>query len=193
MNENTEIIKIFDECIHTIELSKSFISQIILLKNKIIECLESENKIVIFGNGGSASDAQHFAAELIGRFRIERKSLPAIALTADTSIITAIGNDYGFDHVFERQCNGLVKKNDMIFAISTSGKSKNVIEGINASKNKGAMIVGLLGNDGGIIKNLCDISLVVPSKSTPRIQEVHRLIMHAICELVDEHYQRTKD
>ena len=193
MNENTEIIKIFDECIHTIELSKSFISQIILLKNKIIECLESENKIVIFGNGGSASDAQHFAAELIGRFRIERKSLPAIALTADTSIITAIGNDYGFDHVFERQCNGLVKKNDMIFAISTSGKSKNVIEGINASKNKGAMIVGLLGNDGGIIKNLCDISLVVPSKSTPRIQEVHRLIMHAICELVDEYYQRTKD
>ena len=104
MNENTEIIKIFDECIHTIELSKSFISQIILLKNKIIECLESENKIVIFGNGGSASDAQHFAAELIGRFRIERKSLPAIALTTDTSIITAIGNDYGFDHVFERQC-----------------------------------------------------------------------------------------
>lgn len=193
MNENTEIIKIFDECIHTIELSKSFISQIILLKNKIIECLESENKIVIFGNGGSASDAQHFAAELIGRFRIERKSLPAIALTTDTSIITAIGNDYGFDHVFERQCNGLVKKNDMIFAISTSGKSKNVIEGINASKNKGAMIVGLLGNDGGIIKSLCDISLVVPSKSTPRIQEVHRLIMHAICELVDEYYQRKKD
>jgi D-sedoheptulose 7-phosphate isomerase len=193
MNENTEIIKIFDECIHTIELSKSFISQIILLKNKIIECLESENKIVIFGNGGSASDAQHFAAELIGRFRIERKSLPAIALTTDTSIITAIGNDYGFDHVFERQCNGLVKKNDVIFAISTSGKSKNVIEGINASKNKGAMIVGLLGNDGGIIKSLCDISLVVPSKSTPRIQEVHRLIMHAICELVDEYYQRKKD
>ena len=103
MNENTEIIKIFDECIHTIELSKSFISQIVFLKNKIIKCLESENKIVIFGNGGSASDAQHFAAELIGRFRIERKSLPAIALTTDTSIITAIGNDYGFDHVFERQ------------------------------------------------------------------------------------------
>ncbi|MDA1124890.1 MAG: SIS domain-containing protein [Crenarchaeota archaeon] len=193
MNENTEIIKIFDECIHTIELSKSFISQIVLLKNKIIECLESENKIIIFGNGGSASDAQHFAAELIGRFRIERKSLSAIALTTDTSIITAIGNDYGFDHVFERQCNGLVKKNDIIFAISTSGKSKNVIEGVNASKNKGAMIVGLLGNDGGIIKSLCDISLVVPSKSTPRIQEVHRLIMHAICELVDEYYQRKKD
>ncbi len=193
MNENTEIIKIFDECIHTIELSKSFISQIVFLKKKIIKCLESENKIVIFGNGGSASDAQHFAAELIGRFRIERKSLPAIALTTDTSIITAIGNDYGFDHVFERQCNGLVKKNDIIFAISTSGKSKNVIEGINASKNKGAMIVGLLGNDGGIIKSLCDISLAIPSKSTPRIQEVHRLIMHIICELVDEYYQGKKD
>lgn len=193
MNENTEIIKIFDECIHTIELSKSFISQIVFLKNKIIKCLESENKIVIFGNGGSASDAQHFAAELIGRFRIERKSLPAIALTTDTSIITAIGNDYGFDHVFERQCNGLVKKNDIIFAISTSGKSKNVIEGINASKDKGAMIVGLLGNDGGIIKSLCDISLTIPSKSTPRIQEVHRLIMHIICELVDEYYQNKKN
>lgn len=190
MVENNEITKIFDECVQTIELSKAFVSQITLLKNKIIECVDAENKIVIFGNGGSAADAQHFAAELIGRFKIERKSLPAIALTTDTSIITAIGNDYGFDHVFERQCNGLVKKNDIVLAISTSGKSKNVIEGINASRKKGALVVGLLGNDGGAIKNLCDISLTVPSKSTPRIQEVHRLVMHILCELVDNHYQK---
>lgn len=190
MDQNNEIIKIFDECTQTIELSKTLVPQILLLKTKIIECLETENKIVIFGNGGSAADAQHFAAELIGRFRIERKSLPAIALTTDTSIITAIGNDYGFDHVFERQCNSLVKKNDLIFAISTSGKSKNVVEGINASRKKGALIVGLLGNDGGHIKNLCDVSLIVPSRLTPRIQEVHRLVMHILCELIDNYYQK---
>lgn len=193
MSEKNTIIKIIDECIQTIENSKIFETQLDLVTKRMIECFNAGNKIVIFGNGGSASDAQHFAAELMGRFKIERKSLPAISLTTDTSIITAIGNDYGFDHVFERQCNGLVKKNDLVFAISTSGQSRNVIEGINASRKKGATTVGLLGNDGGVIKNLCDISFVVPSKSTPRIQEAHRLIIHVLCELIDYHYQKISD
>jgi D-sedoheptulose 7-phosphate isomerase len=189
MIDSNKITQIFNECIKTVESSKILIDKIEQIKNKTIECFENNNKIIIFGNGGSASDAQHLAAEFIGRFQIERKSLPAIAMTTDTSIITAIGNDYGFDHVFERQCEALVNKNDLIIAISTSGKSKNVVNGIILSKKNGAFIVGLLGGDGGQIKSLCDISLIVPSASTPRIQEIHRIIMHVLCELVDEYYK----
>jgi len=153
--------------------------------NEMIKCFKRGNKIIIFGNGGSAADAQHIVAEFIGRFQKERKSLPAISLTTDSSIITSLANDYSYDIVFSRQCESLVSKGDVVIGISTSGKSKNVEEGIKTAKKKGAITIGLLGGDGGTIKNTVDISIVVPSTNTARIQEVHRVIYHIICDVVE--------
>ena len=152
----------------------------------IVKCLRKGNKVVLFGNGGSAADAQHIAAELIGRFNINRKSLPAIALSDNTSTITAISNDFSFDSVFSRQCESLISKGDIAIGISTSGNSLNVKKGINTSKKNGATTIGLLGNKGGTIKKLVDIPLIVNSTSTPHIQEVHRIIYHVICEIVEK-------
>lgn len=154
--------------------------------NEIIKCFKRGNKIIVFGNGGSAADAQHIVAEFIGRFQKERKSLPAISLTTDSSIITSLANDYSYDIVFSRQCESLVSEEDVVIGISTSGKSKNVEEGIKAAKKKGAITIGLLGGDGGTIKNIVDISIVVPSTNTARIQEVHRVIYHIICDVVEK-------
>ena len=147
-----------------------------------------EKKIIIFGNGGSAADAQHIVAEFIGRFKLERKTLPAIALTSNSSIITALANDYSYDTIFSRQCEGLVQKGDIVIGISTSGKSLNVKKGLTVSKKKGAITIGLLGNKGGIIRKICDIPIIVNSSSTPRIQEVHRMIYHIICEEVEKEF-----
>jgi len=152
----------------------------------IMKCLRKGNKVVLFGNGGSAADAQHIAAELIGRFNINRKSLPAIALSDNPSTITAISNDFSFDLVFSRQCESLISKGDIAIGISTSGNSLNVKKGINTSKKNGATTIGLLGNKGGTIKKLVDIPLIVNSTSTPHIQEVHRIIYHVICEIVEK-------
>jgi D-sedoheptulose 7-phosphate isomerase len=152
---------------------------------EIVKRIISKNKIVLFGNGGSAADAQHIAAEFIGRFVLERNSYPAIALTTDSSTITALSNDYSFEDVFSRQCQGLVNKGDIVIGISTSGNSENVKKGLQMSKNKGAFTVGLLGNGGGNIRKIVDISIIVDSSSTPRIQECHRTIYHIICELVE--------
>ena len=152
----------------------------------IVKCLRKGNKVVLFGNGGSAADAQHIAAELIGRFNINRKSLPAIALSDNTSTITAISNDFSFDLVFSRQCESLISKGDIAIGISTSGNSLNVKKGINTSKKNGATTIGLLGNNGGTIKKFVDIPLIVNSTSTPHIQEVHRIIYHVICEIVEK-------
>jgi D-sedoheptulose 7-phosphate isomerase len=153
--------------------------------NEIIKCFKTGNKIIIFGNGGSAADAQHIVAEFIGRFQKERKSLPAISLTTDSSIITSLSNDYSYEIVFSRQCESLVSKGDVVLGISTSGNSKNVEEGIKAAKKKGAITIGLLGGDGGIINNVVDISIIVQSTNTARIQEVHRVIYHIICGIVE--------
>lgn len=153
--------------------------------NEIIKCFKRGNKIIIFGNGGSAADAQHIVAEFIGRFQKERKSLPAISLTTDSSIITSLANDYSYDIVFSRQCESLVSKGDIVMGISTSGKSINVEEGIKTAKKKGAITIGLLGGDGGTIKNVTDIAIIVPSTNTARIQEVHRVIYHIICDVVE--------
>ncbi len=161
-------------------------SKIELAVNEIVKCLTAKNKIIIFGNGGSAADAQHIASELIGRFQKERESLPAISLTTDTSIITSLANDYSFDVVFSRQCEGIVSKGDVVLGISTSGNSKNVENGIISSKKKGAITIGLLGGDGGVIKKISDISIIIESKNTARIQEVHRVIYHIMCELVEK-------
>jgi len=152
----------------------------------IVNCLKKGNKVILFGNGGSAADAQHIAAEFIGRFQFERKSLPAIALTSDSSIITALSNDYSYDIVFSRQCESLVDSGDVVIGISTSGNSKNVKNGILAAKKKHAITIGLLGNNGGQIKNLVDVPIIVKSTSTKRIQEVHRTLSHIICEFVEK-------
>ena len=152
----------------------------------IVKCLRKGNKVVLFGNGGSAADAQHIAAELIGRFNINRKSLPAIALSDNPSTLTAISNDFSFDLVFSRQCESLISKGDIAIGISTSGNSLNVKKGINTAKKNGAITIGLLGNKGGTIKKFVDIPLIVNSTSTPHIQEVHRVIYHVICEIVEK-------
>jgi len=192
MNYNKTINKLFEESANSILESRKLTTQISKIINLIIECIEKGNKILICGNGGSAADSQHFAAELIGRYQLERMSFPAIALTTDSSIITAVGNDYGFDLIFSRQCESLVKKNDIVIAISTSGNSLNVIKAIQASKKKGAITVGLLGGNGGDLQKMVDIAVIVPSKSTPRIQEVHRIIIHVICEFVEQSFKNTK-
>jgi len=152
----------------------------------IVDTIKKGNKVVWLGNGGSAADAQHFAAELIGRFNIERKSYPAIALTTDSSILTSLSNDYSFDIVFSRQCESIVTQGDVSIGISTSGNSKNVLMGLETSKNNGATTIALLGNKGGIIKDNVDIALIVDSSSTARIQEAHRTIYHIICEKVEK-------
>ena len=154
--------------------------------DKIISCLNDGKKIILFGNGGSAADAQHIAAELVGRFKLKRQSYPALALTSNTSIITAISNDFSFTSSFSRQCESLVSKGDVAIGISTSGKSVNVRKALLVSKKKGASTIGLLGNGGGTIKKIVDIPLTVQSNSTPRIQEAHRVIYHIVCERVEE-------
>lgn len=158
--------------------------------NLIINALTKNKKIIIFGNGGSAADAQHIAAEFLGRYKIKRKSIPAIALTSNSSTTTAIANDYDFSDVFSRQCESLVSKDDIVIGISTSGNSENVIKGLKTSKKNGGLTIGLLGNNGGKIKNTVDISLVVNATSVPRIQEAHRVIYHIICEIVEEELAR---
>ena len=158
----------------------------------IVDSITQGNKIVLFGNGGSAADAQHFAAELIGRFNIERKSFPALALTTDSSILTSLSNDYSFEIVFSRQCESLVNKGDVSIGISTSGNSQNVLMGLKTSQEKGATTIALLGNDGGIIKDNVDVALIINSSSTARIQEAHRTIYHIICENVERVLSESK-
>lgn len=143
-------------------------------------------RVFLCGNGGSAADAQHIAAELVGRFKKERRGLPAIALTTDTSILTAVGNDYGYEQVFARQVEALASAGDVLIGISTSGNSSNVVEAVKAAKRLGIKTIGLTGARGGVLKTLCDEVLVVPSDVTARIQEAHILIGHIWCELIDE-------
>jgi len=150
-----------------------------------ISSLEKGGKIIFCGNGGSAADSQHLAAELVGRFLKERKSLPSLALSVNTSILTAVGNDYGFEKVFSKQIEALGKPKDLLIAISTSGNSKNIIEAVKKAKEKGIKTIGFLGKGGGKLKKLVDISLIVESNNTPRIQEIHILIGHIICEIIE--------
>lgn len=148
--------------------------------------IKNGKKILVAGNGGSAADSQHIAAELIGRFMKERKAIPAIALTTDTSILTCLGNDYSYDDIFKRQIEGLGEKGDIFIAISTSGNSKNIINASYKAHEKGITVVGLLGKDGGLLKNICDYSLIFPYKETARIQEHHILTYHLLCEFIEK-------
>ncbi len=149
------------------------------------EALQSGKKILLCGNGGSAADSQHIAAEIVGRFQKERHAMPALALTTDTSILTAVGNDYGFDQVYSRQIEGLGNMGDVLIAYSTSGNSENIIRAVEAARGKRMHTIGFLGKDGGKLKDLCDISFVVPHDVTARIQEMHLLAGHIVCELLE--------
>jgi D-sedoheptulose 7-phosphate isomerase len=149
------------------------------------DCISKGGKLIIFGNGGSAADSQHIAAEFVGRFKLERKAMPAIALTTNTSTLTALSNDYGYDITFKRQIESLGKSGDVAIAVSTSGNAKNVIEAVKAAKEMGIVTIALTGGDGGKLGPLCGISILVSSKDTARIQESHILIGHIIAEIVE--------
>ena len=151
-----------------------------------IQTLKNGNKILICGNGGSAADAQHIAAELTGRYKRERRGLSAIALTTDTSALTAIGNDYGYDFVFSRQFEALAQKGDLLWGLSTSGNSANVLNALKLSKKMECNTLGFSGRNGGEMKEWCDILLISPSEDTPRIQEMHILMAHIICDLIEK-------
>lgn len=156
-----------------------------------IDCsnvLKTGGHLFFCGNGGSAADAQHIAAELVGRFLKERKPLAATALSCNTSTMTAVGNDYGYDVIFSRQIEGLAKKGDVLFAISTSGNSKNVVLAVMAAKSMGVKTIGITGSKGGQLAQLCDVCIKVPSDHTPRIQEMHIAVGHMVCEIIDEVY-----
>ena len=155
------------------------------LSEKIAQAFTNDCKLMICGNGGSAADAQHIAAEFVNRYMLERPPLPALALTTDTSIITSIGNDYSFDEVFSKQVKAIGMEGDMLLAISTTGNSNNVIEAVQAARGLGIYTAGLTGGDGGRLSSIVDMSMVVKSNSTARIQEAHILAGHIMCQLID--------
>jgi len=179
----------FNEHLKTSQTTLEYIAKPLeIAANLCIDCLKNDGKILIFGNGGSAADAQHIAAEMVGRYKVERKGLAAVALTTDTSALTSIGNDYGYNHVFDRQVEALANKGDVVIGISTGGSSSNVISGLQTAKELGCKLIGFSGRDGGEMNTLCDVNLVVPAKDTPRIQEMHIVIGHTICHLVDQEF-----
>jgi len=163
------------------------LDQIVTAADSIHRALSAGGKVLAFGNGGSASDAEHLVAELVGRFEGDRRALAGIALTADSSVMTALGNDYGYDRVFTRQIEALGQADDVAFGISTSGRSPNVEAGLAAAKSLGMVTIAMTGRDGGKMGANADIHLNVAEASTPRVQEVHRTIMHAMCSLIDRH------
>jgi len=181
---------VLNNCLNEhIEVAKNMQKLLPLIENAANLCIDSlkkDGRVLICGNGGSAADAQHIAAELSGRFKKERDALAGIALSVDSSALTAIGNDYGFDKVFSRQLEAFGRDKDTLIAISTSGNSKNVIEAIKSAKKIGLYVITLSGKDGGKIKDLGDVNIIVPSFNTPRIQEIHTMIGHMICAIIDE-------
>lgn len=168
---------------------KDYSTQVLDAAKSLADAVRAGHKVLIFGNGGSAADAQHMAAEMVGRMILERRALPAIALTTDTSNLTAIGNDYGYDHIFTRQVDALARKGDVVIAISTSGNSKNVIAGVEAARAIGCKVIGLAGGTGGKLKDLCDIFLCAElGKNSSRIQETHSFAIHSMVDLMDRFY-----
>lgn len=172
------IEKTIEVMVPSIEEASKLVSQTLLNGHKVLLC----------GNGGSAADAQHIAAELSGRYKTERKGLPGIALTTDTSALTAIANDYGYHRIFDRQVEALANEGDLLIGISTSGNSANVISALKLAKKMGCTTLGMSGRDGGAMNEVCALNLVVPSSDTPRIQEMHILIGHILCQAVDDSF-----
>ena len=181
-----QIISALEEGVRLGEKLKELTPVIAKSSRMIIDCLKSGGKVMICGNGGSAADSQHIAAELVGRFKRERRALAAIALSTDTSILTSLANDYSFDRVFSRQVEALGSPGDLLILISTSGNSANLVEAARAAKDREIGTMALLGRDGGKVAGEVDFSIIVPSSDTARIQEGHMLIYHIICDLVEE-------
>lgn len=176
-----ESVEVKNKIAHDLTLLK----EIERVASVILEAYRKRKKVILFGNGGSAADAQHIAGELVNRFRIERAALPAIALTTDTSVLTSIANDYDYSRVFARQVEALVREGDVVIGISTGGNSSNVLKGIEMARGKGAMTIGFTGRNGGRLARMVDLAVNVPSDETPRVQEAHITIFHIICFLVE--------
>ncbi len=182
---------IFSEALKTLQASlqdPKFEAQVVEIAGLLKKALAGGNKILLCGNGGSAAEAQHIAAELVGRFKKERKGLSAISLTTDTSILTSVANDYSYEAIFARQVEALGQKGDVLILLTTSGNSKNCLAACRRAKEQGIKTVALTGSKGGAIKGLADICLCVPSDETPHIQEVHLVVLHAVCSIVDEDF-----
>ena len=183
----------FEEHLKTSQATFESIGHSVEVAAKLcLDCLKNGNKILLFGNGGSAADAQHIAAELVGRYKTERKGLAAIALTTDTSALTAISNDYGYDCVFDRQVEALANSGDVAIGISTGGSSANVASALKLAKDLDCKTIGFSGRGGGEMNELCDINIVVPAQATARIQEMHIVIGHTICHLIDLAFSEAK-
>ena len=170
------------------QVLKSLVPVIDRVARLLIDALSAGHKILLFGNGGSAADSQHLAAELVGKLMVKRRALPAIALTTDTSIITALANDFGYETIFQRQIEALGSKGDVAIGISTSGRSPNILVAIQTARKKGLKTVALTGRDGGDLVGLADVSIIIPSESTQRIQEAHITIGHILCELIESRF-----
>ena len=184
---NERINEVINEQISNLEnlRNSDYNDKLIEITNVVVKSLKNGGKVLIAGNGGSAADSQHISAELIGRFMKERKAIPAIALTTDSSILTCMGNDYGYDAIFRRQVEGLGNRGDIFIGISTSGNSKNIIEAVEEAHNKGLITIGLLGKNGGKLKTMCDYEITFPYKETARIQEHHIMTYHLLCEFIE--------
>lgn len=182
--------EIFAETIRLHEQVAANVDAVVHASEAMVKALGQGRKVLAFGNGGSAADAQHLAAELVGRFQGERPALAGVALSTDTSVLTSIGNDYGFERVFTRQIEALGAAGDVAVAISTSGSSPNVLAACRAARERGLTVIALTGRNGGELGRLADIHLNVPHASTARVQEVHRTLLHAICELVEREMTR---
>ncbi len=176
----------FSRHLRAIHMARGLSAEIERCATLLAETLGEGNKVLVMGNGGSAADAQHLAAELVGRFLLERRALPAIALTTDSSILTSVGNDFGFDEVFKRQVEGLAAAGDVVFGISTSGHSNNVFHALLKANEIGCRTVGLLGREGGNIAGIVDLPLIIGVQETPAIQEAHITIIHILCDLVEQ-------
>jgi len=185
--DHAKLTAILDEQMAALQrLSDESTGIMLEVAEAIVDCFRRGGKMLLFGNGGSAADAQHVAAEMVGRFSRERRGLPVVALTTDSSILTAVGNDYGFDHVFARQVEALAKVGDIAVGISTSGKSPNVIMALKRARDIGAKTIGFTGENGGGMSSVCDICFRAPANRTARIQELHIAAWHAVCDLVEE-------
>jgi D-sedoheptulose 7-phosphate isomerase len=182
-----DYLSIIDDHAHTIQLMKTeCLADISRFAEACREAIAAGHTIYLMGNGGSACDCQHFAAELVGRFQKERQAMASVALTTDTSILTALANDYGFESVFARQVDALVRSGDVVVGLSTSGNSPNILKGLAKARERGAVTVGMTGRSGGNMKELCDICIRIPSDVTARIQEAHLLVEHLVCQRIEE-------
>jgi len=191
MKDIKDIInKEFNEHIKAVSSLDTITDDVATSAQICIDCLKSGGKILMFGNGGSAADAQHIAAELVGRYKTNRKGVFAIALTTDTSTLTAIGNDFGYEHIFDRQVEAMANKGDVVIGISTSGKSVNVIRALKLASQLNCITIGFSGQTGGEMNKICNVNIVAPSEDTPRIQEIHIIIGHTICHLIDQEFKK---